>query len=73
MRRGWFGPRRLGWGVSPASGEGWLAMGVFLIAFIGVLTFFKGALLGWLAALAVFAVFLVVVNRTYDPEARTPF
>lgn len=73
MKRAWFGPRVIGLGVSPSSWEGWLATLLFSIAFLGALTFFKATLVGWIVALAVFAVFLVVVNRTYSPDARTPF
>ena len=24
MRKGWFGPKQMGWGASPSSWEGWL-------------------------------------------------
>ncbi len=30
--RPWFGPRRLGWGLSPVSIEGWVVTGLALVA-----------------------------------------
>lgn len=30
MRKGWFGPRRIGWGVGPRSWEGWVVTVVFI-------------------------------------------
>ena len=35
MKRGWFGPRIVGWGASPASWEGWLITGVMVLALAG--------------------------------------
>lgn len=72
MKRGWFGPKRFGWGASPASWEGWLATLVFLLVFCGTLQYFQGSPVGWVIALTIFAVFLGVVARTYRSDARTP-
>jgi len=27
-RKAWFGPRRLGWGLSPVTGEGWAVLAI---------------------------------------------
>jgi hypothetical protein len=37
MRKGWFGPKRFGWGVSPRSWEGWLAMLAWVIGLVALL------------------------------------
>ena len=71
MKRGWFGPKRWGWGASPASWEGWAATGVFILA-MGV----TGYLLDddtwrWTAMLVEIALFLVLIVLTYDKNART--
>jgi hypothetical protein len=56
--KAWFGPRRLGWGLSPVSPEGWGVTVAAIAAFvcIAVLTRHK-----WWIGLAVIAVLLIIV------------
>jgi len=35
MSKPWFGPKRLGWGLGPASWQGWLATAVYAGLMIG--------------------------------------
>ena len=35
MKKGWFGPKEFGYGVSPKSWEGWAATVVFVLALVG--------------------------------------
>jgi hypothetical protein len=35
-RKAWFGPRRMGWGLSPVSVEGWATTAVAVAAALGV-------------------------------------
>ncbi len=68
MRKGWFGPKRIGWGVSPRSWEGWLVTLVFVAGLAAAVR-----LLGSVAILAILAVwiglFMLVVWATYDRNA----
>lgn len=32
--RNWFGPKRIGWGISPRTWEGWLILVIFAIIVI---------------------------------------
>jgi hypothetical protein len=68
MRKGWFGPKRIGWGVSPRSWEGWVATLVFVAGLAASVR-----LLGSVAILAILAVwiglFMLVVWATYDRNA----
>ncbi|MDP3403204.1 MAG: hypothetical protein Q8S03_00860 [Brevundimonas sp.] len=73
MKRGWFGPRRIGWGASPTSWEGWLATGAMVLTLIGVSIGFGDRPNGWIAQMAVIAAFSIVVLLTYRHDARTPF
>ena len=71
MKRGWFGPKRWGWGASPATSEGWAVIGVFILA-MGV----TGYLVDdptWRSALMLgeIGLLLAVIVRTYDKNART--
>lgn len=70
LKRGWFGPKRYGWGASPASREGWAATGVFVLAMALI-----GALLDepwvWLGMAVSVVIYLAVVVLTYDKNART--
>ncbi|WP_269516069.1 hypothetical protein [Brevundimonas subvibrioides] len=70
MRRGWFGPKRWGWGASPASWEGWLATGIMALAMIGASTVLGERPHGWIAPVLVLVVYLVVVVLTYRHDAR---
>ncbi|MES2862336.1 MAG: hypothetical protein V4701_12760 [Pseudomonadota bacterium] len=71
MKRGWFGPKRWGSGVSPASWEGWAVLGVFVLA-MGVTGYLiEDALWRWVLMLAEIAAVMVVAARTYDKNART--
>jgi hypothetical protein len=72
MKRGWFGPKRFGWGASPASWEGWVATLVFVIALIGVSLLFRDdTTVAWNARGAVFAAYLAIVVLTYSSSARS--
>ena len=71
MKRAWFGPKRWGWGASPASWEGWAATGVFILA-MGVTGYlFDNDIWRWAAMLVEIALFLVVILMTFDKNART--
>jgi len=41
-RTAWFGPRRFGWGLSPASWQGWIALAVWTAALVAGLTLWPG-------------------------------
>ncbi|WP_425988290.1 hypothetical protein [Brevundimonas sp. TWP2-3-2] len=72
MKRVWFGPKRFGWGASPASWEGWAATGVFILAMLLTGNLLRDVALVWALMLAEIAIFFVVVILTYDKNARTP-
>jgi len=71
MKRVWFGPKRFGWGASPASWEGWAATGVFIVAMLSTGNLLRDMAWVWALMLAEIAVFVVVVILTYDKNART--
>ena len=71
MKRVWFGPKRFGWGASPASWEGWAATGVFILAMLLTGNLLRDVALVWALMLAEIAIFFVVVILTYDKNART--
>lgn len=73
MKRGWFGPKAFGWGVSPASWEGWLATAVMILAMIGAGLIIDPAdrALVWTARGFIIAVYLAVVAFTCRSDART--
>jgi hypothetical protein len=57
-RKAWFGPRRMGWGWSPVSPEGWPVTLVAIVAAICVAILARHA--RW-AVLAVLAALLIVI------------
>ena len=63
--KAWFGPRRLGWGLSPVSAEGWAVTAVAIAAIIGL------AALGrhhwWLSLLVVIVLLAVVFLKGTSP------
>jgi hypothetical protein len=72
MKRGWFGPKVFGWGASPASWQGWVATGVFVLAMGATGLVQPGdSLAAWIARGVVLAVFLGVIAVTYRSDART--
>ena len=69
----WFGPKRVGWGVSPRSRQGWAATAVFLAAFIGahLVPTHELGFSHWARAIlagAVLAIYLFVVWLKYEPD-----
>ena len=73
MKRGWFGPKQIGWGASPATWEGWAVTGVFLLSMAVMAYFFQGKSWMWAPMLADIALLLVIINLAYDKNARTGF
>ena len=69
----WFGPKHVGWGVSPRGWQGGAATAVFLAAFIGAQLIPTHAL-GWshwvrvLPAGALLVAFLLVVWLKYERD-----
>ncbi|MGV3578238.1 hypothetical protein [Brevundimonas sp.] len=70
VKRGWFGPKRFGWGASPASWQGWAATGVFILAMLLTGTLLRDVAWVWAVMLANVALFLAVVVLTYDKNAQ---
>jgi hypothetical protein len=57
-RKAWFGPRRVGWGLGPATAEGWVVVAIGAAAVIVLAVTVQPA--RWLGIIAA-AVFLAVV------------
>lgn len=80
MRNGWFGPKAVGWGVSPRSWQGWVVTIVFIALIAATMRWIRpvletslnvpplaltfGILVVWLG------LFLLVIWLTYDSEAK---
>lgn len=58
----WFGPKRVGWGLSPKTWQGWLVLGVFLAGFVISLSVWHEVV----AAIACLAALGVVMFLTSD-------
>ena len=71
--KGWFGPKTFGWGVSPASWQGWLVTALFILAAIAAFRVptIQWGWPGW-SRQAIYAgdliLFLLVVWLTYADE-----
>lgn len=39
-RRPWFGPKRVGWGISPQTWQGWVLTAAFLAVAIAITLYF---------------------------------
>ncbi len=73
-RKAWFGPRRVGWGLGPASTEGWIVT----LVFTGLATLSTRLGLGprWVRPVLVGTFLLVAVLKGTSPggaRARTEF
>ena len=64
-RKAWFGPRRLGWGLSPISPEGWVVALVTVVAVIGIATLARHE--AWLALVVAFALVILVFLKGTSP------
>ena len=64
-QKAWFGPHRVGWGLSPASYEGWVTTTVAVAAIIGLAA--AGHRDRWLALLVVILLLVVVFLKGTSP------
>lgn len=64
-RKAWFGPRRLGWGLSPVSAEGWAATAAAAGIAIGLAVAAGRA--RWTALLAVVLLLITVFLKGTSP------
>lgn len=64
-RKAWFGPRRLGWGLSPASAEGWVVTGVAVAATIALSSLLRHQ--RWAGLLVVAALLIIVFVKGTSP------
>jgi hypothetical protein len=63
--KAWFGPRRLGWGLSPVSPEGWAVTAVAVAAIIVVTALTRHH--WWLSVLVVIVLLAVVFLKGTSP------
>jgi hypothetical protein len=63
--KAWFGPHRLGWGLSPASAEGWLATAIAVAAIVGLGV--AGHRDRWIAPLVVILFLAIVFLKGTSP------
>lgn len=68
-KNAWFGPKRWGWGWSPASWQGWVATIVFAVAGQVLKTVLPPRRAVW-ATLGMVAAFMGLVVLTGDPPDR---
>lgn len=62
-RRPWFGPKRLGWGWSPASWQGWAVTAGFVVVVVVAMRITHRSAAG----IAALAVFLLICFLTGEP------
>jgi hypothetical protein len=73
----WFGPKRIGFGVSPRSWQGWLASAIFVVVLVAV-RLIKPESFGYphwtrpAAITAVIVAFLGLVYLKYERDERGP-
>lgn len=67
MRKGWFGPKRIGWGFAPRTWEGWTVTLVFVAGVVAAVRLAGPASL--YTVLPVWLVlFLLVAWATYEAD-----
>jgi hypothetical protein len=65
--RGWFGPKRVGWGISPRTWQGWLVTAIYvLVIAVGLPIFPPGGKLIVIGAGTV--AFFAVMFATYSKD-----
>jgi MFS-type transporter involved in bile tolerance (Atg22 family) len=64
-RKAWFGPRRLGWGLSPVSAEGWVVTVVAAAGAIVLATLLRRE--RWTALLVVVVLLVIVFLKGTSP------
>jgi hypothetical protein len=64
-RKAWFGPHRVGWGLSPASYEGWVTTAVAVAAIIGLAA--AGRPYRWIAPPVVILLLVIVFLKGTSP------
>jgi hypothetical protein len=74
--KGWFGRKRFGIGVGPASWQGWLATAILILALIGdrAVPYARWGWPGWAhqsGSVAALVLFLVVVWLTYSSDVES--
>lgn len=72
-KRYWFGPKRIGVGISPRSWQGWLVMAIYALAIIALSRAFPVATHRtdfWIGLAAASLVLVGIMLATYGP--RTP-
>ena len=73
-RKAWFGPRRVGWGLGPASTEGWILTLIFSL--LATLSKRWGRAPGWVRPLLIVGFLLVMILKGSAPggaRARADF
>lgn len=60
-KRPWFGPKRIGWGYSPKTWQGWLVTGISIAAVITAGAVAKGSPWLYAVVVAAIAVHLVII------------
>ncbi|MDR0344618.1 MAG: hypothetical protein LBI49_16190 [Nocardiopsaceae bacterium] len=61
----WFGPKRLGWGLSPVSPEGWVISAVAVVATVGLAAAARRD--RWTALLPVIVLLVIVFLKGTSP------
>jgi hypothetical protein len=64
-RKAWFGPRRLGWGLSPVSPEGWTVTAVAIAAVVVLAVVAKHH--WWLSLLVVLVLIILTFLKGTSP------
>ena len=64
-RKAWFGPRRVGWGLSPISIEGWVATAAAVVTTVALAIMTRGA--RWIALIVPALLILMVFLKGTTP------
>jgi hypothetical protein len=64
-RKAWFGPRRMGWGLSPVTAEGWAVVAISVAAIIVLATIERHA--PWLPLIVVAVLLAITFLKGTSP------
>ncbi|MGH7882461.1 MAG: hypothetical protein ACREN8_06085, partial [Candidatus Dormibacteraceae bacterium] len=69
-KRAWFGPKRVGWGLTPIAWQGWLVTAIFGLAVLALMLFTHASSKGVIGTILMVVAFIAIALLTGKPPGH---